>query len=154
MCIFIFHFNTCIKKRSFPCPECNMLIHVINLISVHASRKEIVPLPWMCPNLLSATFAQGTPPTTPGSQTTFLSDVWHGLHGENQDEVTQVGYEPWTLWSWDKMAAILLTTLSNAFSWMKILEIWLKFHWSLFLRVQLTIFEYYQPYMHHLASMS
>ena len=36
------------------------------------------------------------------------------------------------------MAAILQTTLSIAFSWMKMLEFRLKFHWSLFLGVQLT----------------
>ena len=35
------------------------------------------------------------------------------------------------------MAVILQTTFTNAFSWMKIYEYWLKFHWSLFLRVQL-----------------
>ena len=39
----------------------------------------------------------------------------------------------------DKMAAILLTIFSDAFSWMKSFEFWLKVHWSLFLRVQLTI---------------
>ena len=38
------------------------------------------------------------------------------------------------------MEAILQMTFSSAFSWMKIFEFWLKFHWSLFLRVQLTIF--------------
>ena len=37
--------------------------------------------------------------------------------------------------------AISQTTFSNAFSWMKILEFRLKFHWRLFLRVQLTIFQ-------------
>ena len=48
-----------------------------------------------------------------------------------------------THWSRDKMAAFSQTTLSNAFSWMKILEFRLKFHWSLFLRVQLTIFQHW-----------
>ena len=33
-------------------------------------------------------------------------------------------------------------TFSNAFSWMKTFEFRLKFHWSLFLRVQLTIFRH------------
>ena len=37
------------------------------------------------------------------------------------------------------MAAMSQTTFSNAFSWMKMYEFRLKFHWSLFLRVQLTI---------------
>ena len=45
-----------------------------------------------------------------------------------------------THWGRDKMAAISQTTLSIAFSWMKILEFQLHFHWSLFLRVQLTKF--------------
>ena len=44
-----------------------------------------------------------------------------------------------THWGWDKMAAIFQTTFSNVFSWMKMFEFRLKFHWSLFLRVQLTI---------------
>ena len=40
-----------------------------------------------------------------------------------------------------QMNAISQTTFSNAFSWMKIFEFLLKFHWSLFPRVQLTIFQ-------------
>ena len=42
----------------------------------------------------------------------------------------------------DKMAAISQTMLSNAFSGMKMLEFQLKFHWSLFLRVQLTTLQH------------
>ena len=45
---------------------------------------------------------------------------------------------PWMLLTHlllDKMAAIRQTT----FSWMKNFNFWLKYHWSLFLRVQLTI---------------
>ena len=38
----------------------------------------------------------------------------------------------------EKMATILLTTFSNTFFHRKILEFQLKFHWSLFLRVQVT----------------
>ena len=34
-----------------------------------------------------------------------------------------------------KMAAISWTILSDVFLWMKSFEFWLKFHWSLFLRV-------------------
>ena len=40
-----------------------------------------------------------------------------------------------THWGRDKMAAVSQTTLSNTFSWMNMLEFWLRFHWSLFLRV-------------------
>ena len=35
------------------------------------------------------------------------------------------------------------TTFSNVFSSLKMFEIWLKFHWRLFLRIQLTIFQYW-----------
>ena len=48
-----------------------------------------------------------------------------------------------THWGRDKMTAFSQTTLSNAFSWMKILEFRLKFHLSLFLRVQLTIIQHW-----------
>ena len=48
-----------------------------------------------------------------------------------------------THWGRDKIAAFSQTTHSNAFSWMKILEFRLKFHWSLFLRVLLTIFQHW-----------
>ena len=44
-----------------------------------------------------------------------------------------------THWGRYKMDAISQTTLSNAFSWMKILEFRLKFHWNLFPRFQLII---------------
>ena len=41
------------------------------------------------------------------------------------------------------MAAIFQTTFSNAFSWMKMYEFRLKFHWILFLRFELTIFQHW-----------
>ena len=46
-------------------------------------------------------------------------------------------------WGRDKMAALSQTTLSTVFSWMKMLEFRLRFHWSLFIRVQLTIFQHW-----------
>ena len=48
-----------------------------------------------------------------------------------------------THWGWDKMAAIFQTTFSNAFTWMKMCEFQLRFHWSLFLRVKLTTCEHW-----------
>ena len=42
-----------------------------------------------------------------------------------------------------KMAAVSKTTLSNAFSWMKMLEFWLRIHWNLLLRFELTIFQHW-----------
>ena len=43
----------------------------------------------------------------------------------------------------DKMAAISQTIFSDAFSWMKSLVFFFKFHWSLFLRAQLTITQHW-----------
>ena len=60
-----------------------------------------------------------------------------------------VGFPNWvhwaflTHWGGDKMAAIFEITIWNAFSWMKMYEFQLIFHWSLFLRVQLTIFHHW-----------
>ena len=51
--------------------------------------------------------------------------------------------KPLTHWGWDKMAAVSQTTLSNAFSWMKMSKFRLRFHSSLFLRVQLTITQHW-----------
>ena len=42
-----------------------------------------------------------------------------------------------------QMDVISQTTFSSAFSWMKMFELRLKCHWSLFLRVQLTIFQHW-----------
>ena len=39
-----------------------------------------------------------------------------------------------THWGWDKMAAISQTTFSSTFSWMKMFEFRLKFHWSMLLK--------------------
>ena len=48
-----------------------------------------------------------------------------------------------THWGRNKMVAISQTTFSSAFSLMKMFQLRLKFHWSLFLRVQLTIFKHW-----------
>ena len=40
-----------------------------------------------------------------------------------------------THWGRDKMAAISQTTFSSVFSWMKMFYFWIKFHWTLFLKV-------------------
>ena len=48
-----------------------------------------------------------------------------------------------THWGRHKMDAISQTTFWSAFSWMKMYEFRLRFHWSLFLRVQLTIFQHW-----------
>ena len=43
----------------------------------------------------------------------------------------------------DKMDAISQTIFSSAFYWMKMYKLRLKIYWSLFLRVQLTIFQHW-----------
>ena len=48
-----------------------------------------------------------------------------------------------THWGRDAIDAITQTTFSSAFYWKKMFEFRLKFHWSLFLRVQLTIFQHW-----------
>ena len=44
------------------------------------------------------------------------------------------------------MDAISQTPFSGAFYWMNMYELWLKIHWSLFLRVQLTIYQHWLRY--------
>ena len=41
------------------------------------------------------------------------------------------------------MATNFLTTIWNAFYWMKMYKLWLRFHWSFFPGVQLTIFQHW-----------
>ena len=48
-----------------------------------------------------------------------------------------------THWGRDKIDAILQTTFSKTISWMTMFKFPLKFHWSLFLKVQLTIFQHW-----------
>ena len=48
-----------------------------------------------------------------------------------------------TQWGRDKMDVISQSILSNAFSWIKMLKFRLKFHWILFLGVQLIIFQHW-----------
>ena len=45
-----------------------------------------------------------------------------------------------------QMDAISQTTFWNAFSWMKMFEFRLKFHWGVFLRFQLTLFQHWYRY--------
>ena len=48
-----------------------------------------------------------------------------------------------THWGQDKMAAIFQTTFWNALSWMNVYRFLLRFHWSLFPGVQITIFQHW-----------
>ena len=62
-------------------------------------------------------------------------NVDEGKESDNLDSLTH--------WCQDKIATISQSTLSNTFSWMKMLEVGLKFHRSLFLSVQLKIFQHW-----------
>ena len=50
---------------------------------------------------------------------------------------------PLTHWGRDKKAAIFQTTFWNGFSWMKIYELRLRSHWSLFPWLELIIFQHW-----------
>ena len=60
----------------------------------------------------------------------FIRDAFHA-------STSWFNWAPLTHWGRDKMDAISQTTFSCAFSWMKMYEFRLKFHWSLFPGVQL-----------------
>ena len=49
-------------------------------------------------------------------------------------------------WGRDKMAAIFQTTFSIAFSWIKMYEFRIRFHWNSFLSVKLIIFQHWFRY--------
>ena len=63
---------------------------------------------------------------------------------DNQ-RVTPIAMREYALTHWgrDKIHTISQTTFSSEFSWMKMHEFRLIFHWSLFLRVPLTIFQHW-----------
>ena len=71
---------------------------------------------------------------------TQFTDAWMCHQDRGSDTIG-------CLWSWsslthlplDKIDAFPQTILLDAFSWMKSFVFWLKFHWSLFLNVQLTM---------------
>ena len=48
-----------------------------------------------------------------------------------------------TISPWTKWPPFWQTTYSNAFSWMKMIELQFEFHWNLFPGVQLTISQYW-----------
>ena len=70
-----------------------------------------------------------------------LDKLCFSVHSPSRNEMGLLVQDELTHWDRDKMAANFQTTCSNAFSWMKMYEFRLRFHWSLFLRgVQSTIF--------------
>ena len=71
--------------------------------------------------------------TTVASGTGIYQETQHGP-GVESVIVVIVLYS--THWGRDEMDAITQTTFSSAFFWKKMFEFRLKFHWSLFLRVE------------------
>ena len=61
----------------------------------------------------------------------------------NEGLLPLVNIDCLTHWGWDKMDAIFQMRFSNAFPWMKMYEFLLRFHCSLFLRGQLTMFPHW-----------
>ena len=73
----------------------------------------------------------------------YHEPIMHNTASNSQQWLAIMCYDEGTLtlvylthWGRDKMDAISQTTFSNAFSWMKMFQYRLKFHWSLFLRVK------------------
>ena len=71
------------------------------------------------------------------------SASWKLIMRHRQHPTTMKHNKVWAMcsthWGWEKRATIFQTTFSNAFFSMKMFEFRLKFHWTWFLSVQLTI---------------
>ena len=65
------------------------------------------------------------------------------LKPHSLDDMAMISYKTVNSSPLYKMAAISQTTFPNALSWKKNFEFWLKFHWSLFLKAQLTITQHW-----------
>ena len=70
-------------------------------------------------------------------------DQWYTKTRHKKEMTVGIFLGMWssTHLSLDKMAAFSQTTFSNAFSWMKMYEFHLRFHWNLFLWYKLIIFQ-------------
>ena len=68
----------------------------------------------------------------------LVAFTWGQFHRKHSKYLSLILlWELLTHWGREKMDAISQTTFWSAFSWMKMFEFRLKFHWSLFLRVKL-----------------
>ena len=72
-----------------------------------------------------------------------LTGRWHGCPPKPGNSNLMLSIIKITHLPPDKMVTISQATLLNAFSWMKMLDVQLKFHWSLFLRVPLIMFHHW-----------
>ena len=83
----------------------------------------------------TSSFTTFLKPTHKKQSYVYVIQTLRSLHHQMSQNLTH--------WGWDKMATIFQTTFSNAFSWMKIYELWLRFHWRLFPGVHLTTFKHW-----------
>ena len=79
---------------------------------------------------------------------TFVDESWtfHRFISSCLMSACMFNWKVWHIEAENKMATIWQTTRLDLFSWMKIVVFWLKFHWSLFLGVLLTIHQHIGKY--------
>ena len=71
-----------------------------------------------------------------------IMSIWTSQHAEILGVIRNMKSSfHLTRWDWEKLASVFQTTFWNWFSSMKMFLFCLKFHWSLLLRAQLTIFQ-------------
>ena len=100
------------------------------------------------PMILIPCLCQGPLLWCPGINTMPIFCGFLTHWGENNVNIICLVYDIFkhislTHWYWDKMSSIFQKTFSNAFSWMEMYKIRLRFHWILFPRVQLTLFQHW-----------
>ena len=107
--------------------------HINGFIQTHKAKHFTSSSPWQLMSAISMT-----------THVRHLHDNCSAYHlGKPVVWRGQSDYWNHVALSLDKMAAVSQTIFSGAFSWMKSLVFWFKFHWSLFLVVQLTITQYW-----------
>ena len=138
--------RTQITPHSLPCMwlmECLLWIFMENTTETERWSGR---LPWSSLEKLKASFNvpsnnQGSHPDNLSVLVTWLLDVMTYFCIIKPQWVNQFCHHCLTHWGRDEMDNISQTTFSNVFSSMKMFEFRLKFHWSLFPRVQSTIFQ-------------
>ena len=113
-------------------PHWKLLLNMMTCINKLYLFSECDPcgFPWATITVHGEGATRHVATTTPRRE-----DTWHRY---GRDIIRAFSH-----WGRDKMDAISQTTVSIAFSWMKMLEWRLNFHGSLFLRGQLTIFQHW-----------
>ena len=142
LCLLCLNYISCHPARG----QTSDIVHVTNLLVLKTLNSHIMFSPFVHSISFQVYTGLGLPSAQLWSDPPF---------GSGAPQAVKIGVMPscsqrksssvaWSLTHWgrDKMDAILQTTFSSAFSWMKMFEFRLKFHLSLFPRVQLTIFQH------------